>query len=434
MNYSNHRLTFDIHDILSNTVVKVKRGDNTHRLCISLTENGKVYQIADSCTAVFKGKKPDGFSLYNDCTIEDNCIYYVMGNNTTSALGVVSSEVSLISGDREVITSPTFSILVEDTTIHDDDVYDSSDEVTALVELVAETTALKEEVEEVLDRAVIDHELKSDSSNPVANYVIKNELDYHMGAINSIAQMIPKVDDHLDYSSTNPIQNKVVAERLSALADEIPKVDSALAINSTNPVQNKVVSTELSKVGNSLYQYGERISTLEENVDSITVDDYLDYDSTNAVQNQAVTKKFVAISNQMFGTGGLNERISALEESGGSIDTSEFVTNDQFDSTVGNMEAALDSIIAIQNSLMRITFTVNGAEYQADAGMTWADLCNSEYNPSSNNGPHVMFYEDSKDGNVYYFLNSVTDFVALDGVKVKATDVIIPNCEYDVVK
>ena len=150
MNYSDYRLTLDIHSVRSNTIVKVKRGTNTKRLCITFTENGKVYEIANGCTAVFKGKKPDGYSLYNDCTIEDNAILYVMGNNTTSAVGIVESEVSLISSEGEVITSPTFSILVEDTPVHDDDVFDSSDEATALVELVAETTDLINGVNEQL--------------------------------------------------------------------------------------------------------------------------------------------------------------------------------------------------------------------------------------------------------------------------------------------
>ena len=80
-----------------------------------------------------------------------------------------------------------------------------------------------------------------------------------------------------------------------------------------------------------------------------------------------------------------------------------------------------------------ITFTVNGKEYQAEQGMTWLDLIDSEYNTATDYGPHVAFYE-SQEGEVYYFLNSVTDFVALDGLKVKATDVIKPNGAYTAVK
>ena len=152
MNYSNYRLTLDVHDISSNVVVKVKKGDNTRRLCISLTENGKVYQIADSCKAWFMAKKPNGGHLCNACEIENNTILYVMTNNTTNAVGIVDSEVRLVNEEKgDAITSPSFTILVEDTTVNDDDVLDSSNEATALMELVKETAELKNEVESMLD-------------------------------------------------------------------------------------------------------------------------------------------------------------------------------------------------------------------------------------------------------------------------------------------
>ncbi len=156
MNYSNYRLTLDIKDVRSNAVVRVKRGNNTKRLCISLVDNGKVYQISDGCTAALKGKKPDGFSLYNECTIDDNTIYYVIGNNTTSTVGVVECEIVLVSGNEDVLISPTFIIIVEEVPVDDDDVIDSSDEVSALVALVSETTALKNEVETKLTNGEFD--------------------------------------------------------------------------------------------------------------------------------------------------------------------------------------------------------------------------------------------------------------------------------------
>lgn len=123
MNYSNYRLSLDIHDIRSNVVIKVKRGTNTKRLCISLTENGKVYEIGNSCTAEFKGKRPDGKSLSLPVEkIERNVIYYVIGTSTTKVAGVVEGEIRITSGDGKVIATPTFSILVEDTIVDDDDV------------------------------------------------------------------------------------------------------------------------------------------------------------------------------------------------------------------------------------------------------------------------------------------------------------------------
>lgn len=70
------------------------------------------------------------------------------------------------------------------------------------------------------------------------------------------------------------------------------------------------------------------------------------------------------------------------------------------DEQLGDMDATLDSIIAIQDSLIggTITFTLEyqGAGYQgleltADRGMTWRDWVYSEYNPD------WLLYDDGGD-------------------------------------
>lgn len=290
MNYSDYRLTFDIHDIRSNIIVKVKRGDNTRRLCISLTEKGKVYQIADRCTAVFKGKKPDGKSLLNDCTIEENTIYYVMGNNTTNAVGIVESEVSLIGGDGNTITSPTFSIQVEDTPVHDDDVIDSTDEAGAFVSLVGRVTNVEERVSDLSNmgediNSLMQYEQDIENIRNIDTRVgiIENEVvpDFEK-RITHIEDTAPIVDDVLSTESENTVQNKVVTEKFNemtewhnGMADIVNEhteaiskleqkggggggsvaVDDALSETSENPVQNKVVTEEL----NSIREYADNI-------------------------------------------------------------------------------------------------------------------------------------------------------------------------------
>ena len=60
------------------------------------------------------------------------------------------------------------------------------------------------------------------------------------------------------------------------------------------------------------------------------------------------------------------------------------VTKEEFDSTIGDIHTALDTIIEIQESLINgdslITFTTPTGEYQAEEGMTWGEWVNSEYN------------------------------------------------------
>jgi hypothetical protein len=50
----------------------------------------------------------------------------------------------------------------------------------------------------------------------------------------------------------------------------------------------------------------------------------------------------------------------------------------------GDIDEALDRIIAIQNELLGIIiFTYNGTEYNAIEGMTWGEWVDSEYNTAN---------------------------------------------------
>lgn len=63
------------------------------------------------------------------------------------------------------------------------------------------------------------------------------------------------------------------------------------------------------------------------------------------------------------------------------VSTTTTWSSKKIDSLVGDVEAALDAIIAIQEELIGIiTFTVNGNEYRAIDGMTWGAWVDSKYN------------------------------------------------------
>lgn len=62
-------------------------------------------------------------------------------------------------------------------------------------------------------------------------------------------------------------------------------------------------------------------------------------------------------------------------------DDTDAVNVAQLNEAVGSIDAALDSILAIQAELRgTITFTVNNVDHTALFGMTWAEWCLSEYN------------------------------------------------------
>ena len=161
MNSSIYRISLDIHCTESGVCLNAKLGDTTRAIMITLTDGGVPYRISEGCYAVFTAIKPDGAKLYNECTIEGSTIIYKMTGQTTNVVGEAKCEVRLYGVDNELITSPRFSIIVEDTVYHDDDIIDSSDEFTALTEMVTRGNELlngyetaMEQMEDIRDATV----------------------------------------------------------------------------------------------------------------------------------------------------------------------------------------------------------------------------------------------------------------------------------------
>ena len=63
------------------------------------------------------------------------------------------------------------------------------------------------------------------------------------------------VDDTLSTVSTNPVQNKVITNRINQVAASIPIVDTTLSPTSTNTIQNKVVTNALSEKQDILNEF-----------------------------------------------------------------------------------------------------------------------------------------------------------------------------------
>ena len=149
MQNSIHRISLDIHDTGSQVSISAKKGDTARSLHITLQENGKPYRIAEGCSAVFTGVKPDKNYLFNDCTIKDNVIIYDFTEQTVPVVGQVHCEVTLYDANNEGITSPRFDIVVDDVIYNDEEIV-SSDEATALITATAEAKAITAEVEQKL--------------------------------------------------------------------------------------------------------------------------------------------------------------------------------------------------------------------------------------------------------------------------------------------
>jgi hypothetical protein len=127
-----YRISLDMLEVASQTTIKAKKGDTACSIVMTLTENGKIYHIADGCRAIFSGKKADGNYLFNGetCRIEDNAIIYDFTEQTVSMEGVVQCEVVLYKDDEQ-LTTPRFNLLVDET-VYNPDAIVSTPEADAL--------------------------------------------------------------------------------------------------------------------------------------------------------------------------------------------------------------------------------------------------------------------------------------------------------------
>ena len=137
MNDSSYKISLDVHEHISQAVLKAKCTDTGRKIYISLRSGGTPYIIAEDCYAVFTATKPDGAILYNACTIEGNEIVYEFTEQTCAAIGRSRCEIKLYGFDDALITSPRFALLVEGT-LYPDGKVESSDEFSALTQMVSD--------------------------------------------------------------------------------------------------------------------------------------------------------------------------------------------------------------------------------------------------------------------------------------------------------
>lgn len=151
MNYSNFRISLDIHETSSQTIIKMKKGDTGRRIMIALRENSNAYQIEEGCTAVFTAVKPDGNLIYNECAISDNVIIYTITEQTANVLGSVNCEIKLYDRDGVLITSPSFIVYVLDPVFFWGDLPESAPEYTAFRAIAAQFAVSDEHIIELIE-------------------------------------------------------------------------------------------------------------------------------------------------------------------------------------------------------------------------------------------------------------------------------------------
>ena len=152
MEYTEHKLTLDVHKTVSNASVALKKGDTAHRLLITISEGGYPYHISEDCTVAFSALKPDGTAIFNDCRIEGDTVIYDMTEQTTAEEGMVSCEIQIYGAKGDLLTSASFLLFVEEG-VNNRGAVVSSGEFSALVSMVREVNRATSQANSATERA-----------------------------------------------------------------------------------------------------------------------------------------------------------------------------------------------------------------------------------------------------------------------------------------
>ena len=121
MNDACHQIILDLQNPQFLPPLTVKRGDTGRSLHFLLTDHGKPYTITSECSAMFTALNPEGKILYHPCRIEDNTIVYTFIPQTCALAGELLCELKLYGLEEKVLTSPRFTLIVEDTVYSPED-------------------------------------------------------------------------------------------------------------------------------------------------------------------------------------------------------------------------------------------------------------------------------------------------------------------------
>lgn len=121
MRNSIYRITLDMHDVASQVQITAKQHDTARKLHITLSENGSPYTIEEGCRAVLTINRSGSTVIIDDCEIKLNgsVIMYDFNSQTTEVLGINECEVKLYGPDGDIITSPRFTLLVDENVYND---------------------------------------------------------------------------------------------------------------------------------------------------------------------------------------------------------------------------------------------------------------------------------------------------------------------------
>lgn len=157
MNLTTYKISLDVQKRETQVFLSAIRGDTNRVIEISLTDNGKPFDIADGSKAFFTAVKPDDNFIYNDCTVNagKNNITYRLTSQTTAVSGEVKCQIKLIGADGGILCTPSFSLIVGDTLYNEEPILDSTEEFNVATNYVIELERRLSNVDADLAPAIV---------------------------------------------------------------------------------------------------------------------------------------------------------------------------------------------------------------------------------------------------------------------------------------
>lgn len=250
MNSSNYRFSLDMHRAKSQISIPVMLGDTNRALHIILSDGGKPYIIEDGFIAKITIKRPTGTHIEDFCAIENNTtiVYQFSQNENTAAVaGLHECDITLYDQDGRIITSPEFSMVVNERILKYDDVTLTDEDFTAVDAMIAkEASRQNNEANRVsaeADRAAAETARATAESERSSAEALRISAESERATAES--GRVQAESQRVDAEAT---RRAAEADRVSAEAAREVKVNNA--VNTSN--QAKETATNAAQTANNL--------------------------------------------------------------------------------------------------------------------------------------------------------------------------------------
>lgn len=153
-----YKYTFDVNRRGTQfTIEGLHRGDNglrTMEFCFS--SGGESFPLPEDCIATLYAVLPCGTKIFDSCEVVSDTVVYVLkggaeGASLTVSAGKAECEIRITATDGRIITSPKFTILIDDV-LQDDSAIEAEDDFSALTDALGRVLEAEEGLDSKVDK------------------------------------------------------------------------------------------------------------------------------------------------------------------------------------------------------------------------------------------------------------------------------------------